>query len=69
MSHDQLRRALADWRAAEQRLASCVAGSPEWNAARDAVEAAQRRYRALATGDDADTPEGGPDEAERPNGS
>ena len=38
---------LAEWRAAERRLAAIVEGSPEWTAVSDEIEVFRRRYHAL----------------------
>jgi PAS domain-containing protein len=38
---------LAEWRAAERRLAAIVEGSPEWTAVMDEIEVFRRRYHAL----------------------
>ena len=38
---------LAEWRAAERRLAAIVEGSPEWAAVSDEIETFRRRYHAL----------------------
>ena len=38
---------LAEWRAAERRLAVIVEGSPEWKAVSDEIEVFRRRYHAL----------------------
>lgn len=40
-------QALAEWRAAERRLAAIVEGSPEWAAVSDEIETFRRRYHAL----------------------
>lgn len=38
---------LAEWRAAERRLAAIVEGSPEWTAVSDEIDVFRRRYHAL----------------------
>lgn len=38
---------LAEWRAAERRLAAIAEGSPEWTAITDEIEVFRRRYHAL----------------------
>lgn len=38
---------LAEWRAAERRLAAIVEGSPEWRALSDEIEVFRRRYQAV----------------------
>jgi len=38
---------LAEWRAAERRLAAIVEGSPEWTAVSDEIEVFRQRYHAL----------------------
>jgi len=38
---------LAEWRAAERRLAAIVEGSPEWTAVTTEIEVFRRRYHAL----------------------
>ena len=38
---------LAEWRAAERRLAAIVEGSPEWQAVSEEIEVFRRRYQAL----------------------
>ena len=40
-------QALAEWRAAERRLAAIVEGSPEWTAVTEEIEVFRRRYHAL----------------------
>jgi hypothetical protein len=38
---------LAEWRAAERRLAAIVEGSPEWQTVSEEIDAFRRRYHAL----------------------